>query len=193
MPSLWLKVVSLLSSCLPCLIPIACRPLPNVCTALKPAVCGKHTGTRKALARASRKTRKFNSPPTLFYTNRKQLCENNLILNNTHGSVSPCISSCCFLLLSLLFPSQQYSALNSHLSHPQGLSPKIVLIFTQYSSFTPTNQPSSTYLHKPFRTSTAPSKTQPCSASCSSFHRFFVSGVSPFSCLRHVTKPARVK
>ena len=55
MPSLWLKVVSLLSSCLPCLIPIACRPLPNVCTALKPAVCGKHTGTRKALAWASRK------------------------------------------------------------------------------------------------------------------------------------------
>ena len=59
MPSLWLKVVSLLSSCLPCLIPIACRPLPNVCTALKPAVCGKHTGTRKALARASRKNTKM--------------------------------------------------------------------------------------------------------------------------------------
>ena len=119
------RSLNLLSSCLPCLIPIACRPLPNVCTALKPAVCGKHTGTRKALARASRKTRKIQQPPTLFYTNRKQLCENNLILNNTHGSVSPCISSCCFLLLSLLFPSQQYSALNSHLSHPQGLAPGI--------------------------------------------------------------------
>ena len=95
----------------------------------------------------------------LFYTNRKQLWENNLILNNKHGSVSPCIPTNCFYRLSQL-PLQEYSAMNSHLPLPQG--PENSCNFHSKFLVFANKSKSSTYFRKPIRAPTAPSKTKPC-------------------------------
>ena len=152
--------------------------------------------------------------PTPLSMYWKQLYENNFVScanlprahfplyrTNIHGRVSPYSPKCCFLQLFLLFPSHKYSATNSHLPLPQGQAPKIVLIFTQYSSFPSTNQTSYTFFYKTFRTSTAPSKTQPCTASCCVFaakmpslclHKPFRTSTVPLRRLSHAPPAVQV-
>ena len=67
----------------------------------------------------------------------------NVVFSSCHCCFPPKYIPHCILILPL----------------PQGQAPKIVLIFTQYSSFSSTNQPSSTHFHKKFRTHPPPSKT----------------------------------
>ena len=75
---------------------------------------------------------------------------------------------------------------------PQGQASKIVLIFAQYSSFPSTNQTSSTFFQKKFRTSRPPSKTN-SAATAVVFSPNFRVGRQPAFVSAAVTKPVRVK